>query len=518
MVKNKNTNGPVVIISKDIVFAFPFGIAYLAGYLRQQGEDVRVLFRPEHPKFFRQFVREIIALKPLLVGFGSLYPDLYPVSGLINIFREENCNFPLVIGGQMVSPTPEFAVKITGADIGVIGEGEIILHNLVIALRNSNDVTNIAGLVIRDGDATLITGKGEYIEDLSKLPPIPYDLFPSYKWLDIGRFYARVPQPHWRYNDRVISIHGGRGCPFSCNFCYHSNKARYRKIPDMFREADELLRSYNANMLYFGDDLVISSPNRAKELTEAIIQLGRPVEYSVSCRFDILNRMDDNLLREMKRTGCRIMGLGIESGSQRILDIMHKRVKVEQIKEGLRRLKQAGIMPTVSIMVGQLSETKQDIDKSMALMLESVQQDKYIQYAFTITTPFPGSELYDIALKRGLIKDDYDFYKRFDSVNQLGEIAVNFTELNADEIRHYRKQLVIAFSRETRRQKGWHVVFIEFIRKVFGNIDFSLRIRLFPDSQPKGIVRTLLQPYFKTYDAVQLFLDKLRLKLLGIKG
>jgi anaerobic magnesium-protoporphyrin IX monomethyl ester cyclase len=510
------TDGPVVIVSKEIAFAFPFGIAYLAGYLRQQGEDVRVLFRPEHPKYFRQFVREIIALKPLLVGFGSLYPDLYPVRDLIKIFREEQNNIPLIIGGQMVSPTPEFAVKITDADFGVIGEGEIIFHNLVTALRNGIDLTNIKGLAIRYGDTVHTTEPGEYIKDLSNLPPIPYDLFPSEKWLNVGRFYTQVPQPQWHYNDKVVSIHGGRGCPFSCNFCYHSNAARYRKIPDMMEEANTLLHLYDANMIYFGDDLVLASPARAVELTEAIRRLNSPVAYSVSCRFDILNRMSDDLLLEMKRTGCRIMGLGIESGSQRILDIMHKRVRVEHIREGLRRLKEVGIMPTVSIMVGQLTETKEDVEKSMALMIESVRQDRFIQYAFTITTPFPGSELYDIALKRGLLKNDLDFFDRFDPVKQFSEIAVNFSEMNDGEIRHYRKQLEVVFRRESGRQKGWFVKAIEFIRKVLGMLDSHLRMTLFPVLPSNRIGRVFFKSYFRVYDAVQVGLDNLRLKLLRI--
>lgn len=512
-----NNSGPVVIVSKDIVYAFPFGIAYLAGYLRQRGEDVRVLFRPENPAFFPEFARRIAAMQPLAVCFGSLYPDLYPVRDIVKMLDAGGRSFPVVIGGQMVSPTPEFAVRVTGADYGVIGEGEIILHELVAALRRGEEPSEVKGLAVRTGDTVHLTGQGEYIQDLADLPPIPYDLFPAEKWLDIGRFYARAPQPHWRYNDRVISIHGGRGCPYTCNFCYHANKARYRQVPAMMAEAEEMMQQYDANLLYFGDDLVLASPKRARELTEAITRLSRPVEYSVSCRFDILSRIDDDLLQEMKRTGCRIMGLGIESGSQRILDVMHKRITVEQIRDGLGRLKDVGILPTVSIMVGQLSETAEDVEKSKVLMLDAVRQNKYVQFAFTITTPFPGTELYDLALKTGNLKDNDDFFRRFDPDRQIGALTVNFSEMSDEEVITRRQQLENAFRHESERMKGRGVMLVERLRKILGKIDYELRRRLFPELKATGLGRLLFTPYTVLYDLFQELLDRLRLHLLDLR-
>lgn len=510
---SSNPEGPVVIVSKDIVYAFPFGIAYLAGALRKSGEDVRVLFRPEHPKHFLEFARLLISLKPLVVGFGSLYPDLYPVREIIRTLDGEGRNFPVVIGGQMVSPTPEFSVQITGADIGLIGEGEIIFRDLVRVLRRGDDLGAVRGLAIRDGERIYLTGPGPFIEDLSDLPPVPYDLFPSKKWLEIGRFYARNTQPHWRFEDRVVSLHGGRGCPFSCNFCYHSSKSRYRKIPEILCEAEELIPRFDANMLYFGDDLVLGTPKRAQELTEGIGNLGRSVEYSVSCRFDILSRISDSLLRDMKKTGCRIMGLGIESGSQRILDAMHKKVEVEQIREGLSRLKKAGILPTVSIMVGQVSETREDVGKSLQLMVDAVRENKLIQFAFTITTPYPGSELYEIAFRRGLLKDHMDFFRRHDPERQILELSVNFSEMSDEEVRESRKTLENTFRKEIWKSRGLLVGSVDFTRKALGLLDSLIRTHGSPAVTGEG--RTA-NAYNRVYDGVQMRLDRTRLNALGI--
>jgi radical SAM superfamily enzyme YgiQ (UPF0313 family) len=262
---------------------------------------------------------------------------------------------------------------------------------------------------------------------------------------------------------------------------------------------------------------VLASPKRARELTEAITRLSRPVEYSVSCRFDILSRIDDDLLQEMKRTGCRIMGLGIESGSQRILDVMHKRITVEQIRDGLGRLKDVGILPTVSIMVGQLSETAEDVEKSKVLMLDAVRQNKYVQFAFTITTPFPGTELYDLALKTGNLKDNDDFFRRFDPDRQIGALTVNFSEMSDEEVITRRQQLENAFRHESERMKGRGVMLVERLRKILGKIDYELRRRLFPELKATGLGRLLFTPYTVLYDLFQELLDRLRLHLLDLR-
>ncbi len=516
MLLSKNLTGPVVLISKDISFTFPFGYAYLAGYLKEKGINAIVEFRPENSRQYNEFARKIINMKPLLVGFGSIYPDLYHAKDIIKIFDEEGREFPVVVGGQMVTPIPEFAVEITGADYGVVGEGEIILYELVNALQNDEVPSHVKGLIIRDGSDITSTGAGECIYDLTELPEIPYELFPEKKWISIGRFYTDKAQPHWRFNDRVIAIHGGRGCPYRCNFCYHHNKPRYRPISFMIEEAERLLYRYNANMLYFGDDLVIASSKRARELVEGIRNIGRPVSYSISCRFNVLARIDDGLLREMKETGCRIMGLGIESGSQRILDLMHKKVTVDQIVTGLRRLKDVGILPTVSIMVGQYTETPEDFKESMDLMVESVRYNKNIQYAFTITTPYPGSELYDIAFQKGLLKSHLDFFDKYNPYTDLLGVTVNLSNMSDEDVMEGRIKLERTYMEEKSRQLSSSVVRVENSRKILKRMDDILHSRLF-NRLPSNIVFNSTQKTYKNiYNSIQSKLDKKRLDLLGL--
>jgi len=507
----------VVLCGPDIVFAFPFGLAYIAGALKERGEDVRVMFMPSNPALYGEFIGRLLALNPLMVGFGGLYPDLRQVKDMIALLDEGDRSFPIVSGGQMVSPLPEFAVSITGSDYGVIGEGELIITELVSALREGGDTCSIKGLAIRDGDNVALTGPADYIRDLSQLPPIPYDLFPSEKWLPIGRYYSAKPQPHWRFEDRVVSIHGGRGCPYRCNFCFHHSKPRYRTISDMIEEADRLAREYHANVLYFGDDLVIGSPTRARKLIEALGQLDIPLEFSISCRFDVLAKIDNELLKEIKKAGCRVMGLGIESGSQRILDIMNKKITVDQVRAGLQRLKEVGIVPTVSIMVGQLTETVDDVRASMDLMVETVRNDKNIQYAFTVTTPFPGSELYRIALEKGLIENHLDFYNRFTRRKGLKELPVNFSHMTTAEVESWRQKLFRTFMLERYKANGPKVMAVEAAQILLARTDSQIRKR-FGGNGRLSPAKRAFKAYDRVYSSAQTSLDSLRLRTLGLKG
>lgn len=446
--------GPVVLVSREIGFTFPLSYAYLAGYLMKRKIKVVILFKNINQN---ELVKQIIELKPLLVGFGNLYPELEEIKNIIFKLNKAGRDFPIVVGGQMVSPIPEFAVKLTGADYGVVGEGEIPLYKLVRALQNNTDVSKIKGLVIRDKNSITVNEDGEYIKDLSKLPEVPYELFNTNEWLQIGRWYTRFrpDQSQWRFNDKVINVHGGRGCPYRCNFCYHHNVPRYRSIDNMMDEAEKALERFDANMLYFSDDLVIANPERVRQLIKRIKKLKRPISYSISTRFDILERLSDSLLKQLSETGCRIIGLGIESGSDRILRIIGKNITAKKIRHELLRLKKYHLLPTVSIMVGQYTETKADVAKSIKLMRQTVKDNPLIAYAFTIATPFPGSFLHNLIFQKKLLKDENEFYNKYIS-NKVGDWnqVVNLSNMTDKEVVDLRNKIENIYSEEKLKAYG----------------------------------------------------------------
>ncbi len=462
------SKGPVVLVSRRIAYTFPLSYAYLAGHLKACGEEVRILFRGgDNQKLAAEIMRE----EPLLVGLGNLYPELAEIREIIALLDRAGRRFPVVVGGQMVSPTPEFAVRITGADYGVIGEGELILADLVRALRNGGDTRAVKGLAVREGDDIVLTGPGEYIQDLSTLPRIPYELFPTREWLDVGRWYAEnAPQPHWRFDDKVINVHGGRGCPFNCNFCYHHSRPRYRPMDIMMDEAAEALDRFGGTMLYFSDDLVLSSPARARQLVDGVRGLRRPVSYSGSARFDTLARMDDSLLAEMKASGCRMMGLGIESGSDRILNVIGKNCTANSMRTELSRLHKAGILATGNIMLGQYTETREEVGESIRFVQETIREDPNLQYAFSLTTPFPGSKLYGTIFVNNILRDDQEFYERYFSPSRDGDwnLVVNLSAMPDKEVGELFKEIQCCYKKAKADTAGRRAVFLDSARIALG--------------------------------------------------
>jgi len=476
ILKSNNRSGPIVLVSAKMGANFPFSFGYLAAYLKQQNENFIILFRdiPEN-----ELVDKIIALKPLMVGFGNLYPELPIFKRYIELLNQEGRNFPVVIGGQMVSPIPEFSVKVTQADIGVIGEGEITLFKLAQALREGKDVSEIKGLVIRDGEETILTGPGEFIENLDDLPDVPFDMFPQ-DWLTTGRWYAAyAPRMLLRFTDRVIPVHGGRGCPYKCNFCYHHSKFRMRSVPLMMAEAEKNMEQFNGNVLNFSDDLAMVNPKRVRELVEHIAKLKKPIKYYMLGHFEVIAKLEDDLLKALKETGCRMIAQGFESGSDRILKLMGKRSDSNMILTQVERLNRYGIYSTGNFMIGEISETREDVDETRRVMKECVRIAPNTELTFSITTPFPGSPLYSEVFKRGLMKDDYEFYERYMTMDGVFEwkVVANMTEMSDEEIIYLYKQLVDEYEQEKRKCLGKTMSAICRAQVIAGQVD----LRIFKD-------------------------------------
>ncbi|MBF0440635.1 MAG: B12-binding domain-containing radical SAM protein [Oligoflexales bacterium] len=501
-IKSHFTNGPVVLVSKELGYTFPLSYAYLAGYLRSKGENVTVFFKsPDRMKL----VKELLALNPVLVGFGSLYPELKDTAEIISLLNKADRKFPIVIGGQMVSPIPEFALEITGAEVGIVGEGEITLYKLVKALRAGVSINEISGIVYRDEEKIINTGPGEFIKDLDTLPPIPYDLFPTEKWLKVGQWYARnIPTSHWKLNDRVVFAHGGRGCPYTCNFCYHHSKPRYRSISVILKEAEEALERFDGNFLCFSDDLVVSSPKRARDLLDGLGRLKRKVEFRLLTRIDILKKMDDKLLKDMKTAGCRLIGIGLESGSDRMLNIIGKNCTSEDIRTTLDRLKKVGITPFVSLMVGQDTETLEDIELSKKLVRDTMRNNPKLRYTFTITTPFPGSALYDKIMAEGHLNNHKEFYDRyFHDCLAEGDWRqiVNLSKLTDKEVVDKLREITNIYNQELKNGAKWSLRTIILLARIC-NKTFRIIHRISMLIIPR---RGVFKPYYRMLDFIHGF-------------
>jgi radical SAM superfamily enzyme YgiQ (UPF0313 family) len=401
-----------------------------------------------------ELIKNITALRPRIIGIGGLFNDRFTIKRIITALAPHRREMKIVVGGNVITPIPEFMLEKLSADIGVIGEGELIFTDLVKRILSGQDYFDLGGLVLKEGDKIRVTGPGEYLEDLDQLPALNYNKIPMDYFVDVYKFYKNSTRNNFfTPNTRLGAVFTGRGCPYKCNFCYHFNKLRLLKIPKVISQIKELKERFAVNMIQFVDDLTLVNKKRALELCGAFIKENINLPYNICAH---LNCLDEDMALALKESGCVQVGLGLESGSQRILDKINKGITIEQIRHGLDLLKKYRMNWNGSIQIGQLDESEEDVKETVDLFYPYV--DELSTLAVSVTTPFPGTPLYQYGLRKGLIRSNEHMFKK---LKDLRSVAVNFSRLSNWRIRYLRMRLTFKFDlRKQVKLKGyWRAYF-----------------------------------------------------------
>ena len=201
---------------------------------------------------------------------------------------------------------------------------------------------------------------------------------------------------------------------------------RQRSVENIMEEIRVLNKKYNVSAISFQDELTMSSEERIMAISESILKSGLKIRWECNGR---LNYTKPNVLRSMKESGCVYVNYGIESLDQKILNVMKKGLTVKMIHEGIQNTLDAGISPGFNIIFGNIGESREALQLGVDFLL------KYDDHSELRTirpvTPYPGSPLYDYAIKQGLLKDCEDFYENKHVNSDL--LSVNFTPLSDDD-------------------------------------------------------------------------------------
>ena len=221
---------------------------------------------------------------------------------------------------------------------------------------------------------------------------------------------------------RNIAFYTSRGCPHRCGFCYNRefNKRRWRgkSAEKVVEEIKNLVEDYKIKAFDVEDDEFFVNIERARKICQLIIKGSLGIEIFSSCRVNyVANNMDDGYLKLLYRAGFRTLAFGVESGSERILELMYKDITIDQVFETIKRLKKAGINSKYYFMAGFPTETIDDLYKTTDLIQKMKKLDPQIRIpAWRVTTPYPGTDLYQLSIKEGWqppksLKEwaDYDF-------------------------------------------------------------------------------------------------------------
>jgi len=371
----------------------PYGLLTIAAVLEKDGFLVKILDADS---------REGIPLDKLIAQAKEFSPDLIGMTSY-SIGRDsllttaeaikKELAVPIVVGGPHVITIPDDLAEYLFIDFLCTGEGEITMLELSQALRDKGDYENIKGIIYRKNGQSIRTPDRELVEKLDSLP------FPAFHLLDDLKEYAPTPLMYKKLP--VLMITTSRGCPHSCIFCnsiwskkYRCNSAEY--VVNLIEGA---VKKYGFKEIMFYEDTFCLDKQRVFEICKLLRD--KKIDVSWSCSSHV-NHLTKEMLFEMKKAGCWIMSIGIESGNQEVLDFIKKASKLERIREVAYWAKEAGINVRGFFMIGHPIDTKktirQTIDFAKSLPLHTVN--------FCILQLLPGSEVRRIAHEYGTV--DYD--------------------------------------------------------------------------------------------------------------
>ncbi|MBU0605780.1 MAG: B12-binding domain-containing radical SAM protein [Candidatus Omnitrophica bacterium] len=393
-------------IDENKQFWPPLGLAYIAAVLEKEGHRVRILDRDallrKNDMDFERVdaitIDEVKSLKADIVGISATTPNMSDVGYVSRHIKNAYSGAGLVLGGPHPSGEPILSLNDNpSVDMVVKGEGEFTLLDIARGLPQEK----IRGIYYRKSGGVCSTEPRDPIKDIDELP------MPARHLLDM-KFYTRPSRFTSRnLNLRTTSIFTARGCPYRCNFCagplVFSGKVRFHSPERVIKEIEELISKYGIEALYFAEDMFLSSRERAEELLGLFIEKGinKKIRWMAQAKASIITK---ELLGLMKDAGCVGIEYGFESGSQRVLDLMNKRLKIGESLKAAELARRARMRFQANIIVGYPGEQEEDFKKTIAF----IKKVRPNMVGFNIFMPLPGTPSYDELKREGRALPKWD--------------------------------------------------------------------------------------------------------------
>ena len=394
----------------------PIGIAYISSYLKKNNHSVKVidLNLLKHP--FKHIRRVIQKEKPKCIGISCMTPSFEQVKKIAQLVKDVDKNIKVVVGGPHPSALHKQTIAINEIDIVVYGEGEETMLDLLEGVN----ISKIKGIFYKKGKKIIINPPRQPINNLDALP------FPDYEELKINKTY-------WRYGSAFfphrVGIVTSRGCPYKCTFCvsplYYGKKFRTRDPKKVVDEIEICINKYNIiNFIFWGESFTLKKRYGMKICNE-IIKRKLKLKWVTTSRVDTL---DLELLKKMKKAGCYLLGLGIETPNEEILKNVRKLTTIKDIKKAITLCKQAGIKTMGHFMFGLPGETRKTAKKTIKFA-----KNCGVDYAqFYCAVPYPKTEYWkELKKKNQIVSKNWDLY-------QQNYAVIKTSELTPQDIMNFR--------------------------------------------------------------------------------
>ncbi|MBF0463682.1 MAG: B12-binding domain-containing radical SAM protein [Nitrospirae bacterium] len=341
---------------------------------------------------WQEVKKTISSYRPDVIGITTKSQNFASARTVAKIAKDINPKTVVIVGGPHPTMVGKDVFKCQDIDAIAVGEGEETLVDFLKKLQSGESLDTVNGLMYRKNGIISVTPPRAYIQDLDTLP------FPHQSAKDVLKDYDKYQLSAFK------SIFATRGCPNNCLFCgsryLWSTKVRFRSPENVAAEISEL-RKLGLNVIRFDDDTFGVQRKYIYELTDAISACCPDIKWGCEIHVRLI---DDEIVSRMKKAGCFVIQIGIESGNNEMLKKIRKNITIEDAYNASKLIRSHGIEVQTFFMIGFPDETEETL-KDTITAIETIDSDAV---SYSIFTPYPGTELFTTCKERGLVDDDFD--------------------------------------------------------------------------------------------------------------
>ncbi len=412
---NNTKNGRIIMVNPGIhlfpslgnVGLYPNNAIQILGtILHQNGFDVHIV--DGRYLTVDDAVNEILDLISedlVFIGFSVMTIQVtwaYFVSCQI---KKKSPHVKIVWGGVHPTLFPEQTVLDDAIDLCIINECAYTIVEIANGLAAGNRLSNIPGLCYKENDGVHITSSNQVPDDFTNIPYIDFSIM-NHSLYSRNNVFAIDSSINQEYKDqKVYPVNTSLGCNFKCNFCINvilERKYKMRTAEEIVERIEYLKSEYGANYIHMVDENFFGSKKRVYKFVELLRSRNVNIKWRPQLRADYFNKsyINEGFVKELEESGMAIAVMGVESASQRTLDLLNKKLKVESITTALEILSKTRVIPRLSFMVGIPGETEDDIKQTYKFAVTLKEKFPLCQPLVTPFRLFPGSEFYNLAVSK----------------------------------------------------------------------------------------------------------------------
>lgn len=437
-------------------YIVPTGIMSLAAWLEKHGHQVKIVDAAALRESNDKIIERVKEFNPDLVGVGGIITAYSYIIALTHDIKAALPKVPIVLGGQVVINNVDLCYEHMVIDYIIHGYGEIALEKLVRHLEGTLEITRIPGVCYRLANGKIVENPGrEFFNFLDEMPLPAYHLIDMEHYATVNGNKLSKLQKYMDQtgksvvNHRFVSVMGTLGCTDRCTFCVHEQEFVGLKVFSneyLLRHMEFLHKTYNIHVFSIGEEMFLTTVKRAAAFNE-LMKLRLPNCYWYASTRG--NHVTPELIKVLEDGNCYSIAWGFESASQKMLDLMKKRMTRKANIEAFYNLDHSKIVASASMMVGNVGEDRETILDSVS----GVHEAGLYASAVFFASAYPGGRAWDWAVEQGIIKDRHEYLMAASNVDAAARINVNLTPYPDFILKAWQKMLMWALHQEGMKKK-----------------------------------------------------------------